>query len=579
MKKILPLFICLLLSYHAFAQNVGVGTASPVARLHVADSSVLFGAAGDVNFISPGNPPISGAGRRMMWYPDKAAFRIGYVDGNQWDKSNIGFYSFATGSGNMANGGFSTAMGGGTTASGAYSTTSNYMTTASGFGSTAFGFRTTAKAHGSIALGTLNDDTDTPDGFNPAANDRIFQLGNGDMNTFIKSNALTVLRNGYIGMGTLLPQAPLHLKSNYINPVIIDGGDAMYVTLAENGIYKGYIGSYYGNPDDVDFGTYAGSSGAVHLTTNNSTPRLTVLQNGNVGVGTTVPLATLHVARGSSPGGTAMFSGTTHISYFNYSTNEDTYIRPGKDNGYVIINDIPNGRVGVGVNNPSFKLDVGDRMRIRTGASGSAGLYLNNSTNLAQPAFIGMEDDTHVGLYGNVSGWKFSMNTQTGALKINNSEGSAGQVLQSNGASAPSWGNPLTALYDNMTEYSQSAVVNMNNPGPGSAYSIPGLTSITLVITSVSKVIFSGGVRVQRSACGGCGSISQFFQLSIASPFTSLAESAIFLSPLESAILPTGMRFHTLGPGTYTINATIFNGSGGTGTATEGWLNIIVVPQ
>ena len=95
MKKKFLSFIFVLLSYHSFAQNVGVGTTSPLARFHVANSSVLFGAIGDANLLSPGNPPISGAGRRMMWYPDKAAFRVGYVPAGEWDKVNIGNYSAA----------------------------------------------------------------------------------------------------------------------------------------------------------------------------------------------------------------------------------------------------------------------------------------------------------------------------------------------------------------------------------------------------------------------------------------------------------------------------------------------------
>src|SRR6266404_369571 len=64
--------------YNNNAGNVGIGTSNPAARLHVADSSVLFSATGIVPG-TPGNPPISGAGRRMMWYAGKAAFRVGYV--------------------------------------------------------------------------------------------------------------------------------------------------------------------------------------------------------------------------------------------------------------------------------------------------------------------------------------------------------------------------------------------------------------------------------------------------------------------------------------------------------------------
>ncbi|HEX2207140.1 MAG TPA: hypothetical protein VHG93_05620, partial [Longimicrobium sp.] len=56
--------------------------------------------------------PASGAGWRMMWHPQKVAFRAGYVDaGNQWDESNIGYYSWAGGALTRAAGIYSFAMG------------------------------------------------------------------------------------------------------------------------------------------------------------------------------------------------------------------------------------------------------------------------------------------------------------------------------------------------------------------------------------------------------------------------------------------------------------------------------------
>lgn len=78
------------------AGNVGIGTSAPSAKLHVADSNVVFTANGLVP-ATPGNPPVSGEGRRMMWYADKAAFRSGYVINNYWDKDSIGNYSVAAG--------------------------------------------------------------------------------------------------------------------------------------------------------------------------------------------------------------------------------------------------------------------------------------------------------------------------------------------------------------------------------------------------------------------------------------------------------------------------------------------------
>src|SRR4051812_30352673 len=108
MKKFsISLFIIFFVVPEMFAQNVGIGTTNPVARLHVADSNVLFSANGDVPFPVFRNPPVSGQGRRMMWYPDKAAFRAGYVSGANWDKDSIGSYSFATGSDAKAKGNYS----------------------------------------------------------------------------------------------------------------------------------------------------------------------------------------------------------------------------------------------------------------------------------------------------------------------------------------------------------------------------------------------------------------------------------------------------------------------------------------
>ncbi|MBL0144781.1 MAG: hypothetical protein IPP48_02510 [Chitinophagaceae bacterium] len=108
--------------------NIGINTTNPIARLHVADSCVVFSANGSP--IYPASPsPITGPGRRMLWYADKAAFRAGYVDGVQWDTDSIGVYSFAVGYNTKAKD-YSTALGTDTKASngslstGAYSTAS-----------------------------------------------------------------------------------------------------------------------------------------------------------------------------------------------------------------------------------------------------------------------------------------------------------------------------------------------------------------------------------------------------------------------------------------------------------------------
>jgi hypothetical protein len=160
MKRIAITFLFVTTSLYANAQ-VGIGTLTPKAGLHVADSSVVFAAPGDVAETKP--VPVTGEGRRMMWYVDKAAFRAGYVgsfSSSYWDAPNIGNYSFAVGQHVRASGESSFAGGLGTTASGEASVALGSYGTASA--DRALTFNGTASGVGAIALGSgaqaTNDD-------------------------------------------------------------------------------------------------------------------------------------------------------------------------------------------------------------------------------------------------------------------------------------------------------------------------------------------------------------------------------------------------------------------------------------
>jgi hypothetical protein len=217
------------------AQNVGIGTITPAARLHVTDSAVLFSAAGSIP-ITKGNPPASGGGRRMMWYPDKAAFRSGYVENFNWDKDSIGNYSFAVGRNTKAKGESSMAIGVGASAlnlntvaigadavaigiqsfafgafsvsRGDFSTAIGYEATSSGDLSVAIGRTVTARARNSVAVGQYNDSIAGSSQTLTVATDPVFIIGNGAGNNS-RSNAMTVLKNGKIGIGTTNPSIGL----------------------------------------------------------------------------------------------------------------------------------------------------------------------------------------------------------------------------------------------------------------------------------------------------------------------------------------------------------------------------------
>jgi hypothetical protein len=84
--------------------------------------------------------PAEGAGTRMMWYPEKAAFRAGYINGTQWDDANIGLYSVAMGQSSRASGDNSVALGLRSTAANGSSLAVGEDNTATGYASVALGY-------------------------------------------------------------------------------------------------------------------------------------------------------------------------------------------------------------------------------------------------------------------------------------------------------------------------------------------------------------------------------------------------------------------------------------------------------
>jgi hypothetical protein len=79
---------------------------------------------------------------------------------------------------------------------------------------------------------------------------------------------------------------------------------------------------------------------------------------------------------------------------------------------------LANGNTGVGVLSPTDRLEVGGRLRLHASAV-SAGLFLNNAANTTTTAFIGMANDNLVGFFGNaLSNWGLVMHTGTGNVGI-----------------------------------------------------------------------------------------------------------------------------------------------------------------
>ena len=261
---------------------------------------------------------------------------------------------------------------------------------------------------------------------------------------------------GFVGIGTATPAERLHVSGTESNISTFNGGNQMYITLSENNVPKGYIGSFNQSvtANDVDFGTYSGTNGAVHLITQ-GTPRLTVSNAGNIGIGLPTPNAPLQFSNSIVNRKIVLYDNNNNDhQYYGFGINGGTlryqtdatgadhvfYSAASSATSNELMRITGTGNVGIGGIIPAFRLDVNGRMRIRDGGGGnSAGLWLNNTANSTTPAFVGMQTDNTVGFYGSTAGWGLVMNTGTGKITYQDGTQANGRVLTSDANGTASW--------------------------------------------------------------------------------------------------------------------------------------------
>ena len=229
-------------------KSVGIGTGASARG----DRSI---AIGDYSFASNSGAIVIGSGRAGG--PSSLALGDGaYADGNR--AVGIGVSSHADG--------FDAVAIGGGTATGSNAIAIGTSAIAEGQYSFTAGYGVKAKAAYSAVFGryNLSYSGENPNGWD--ATDPLFVIGNGT-NYDARNNALTMRKDGRLGLGTDFPAADLHIRQSSGGGLILQNGTdgnrwRLYSASGDNNLtFYNNIGTEIADIDDVT-GTYSALSDA-----------------------------------------------------------------------------------------------------------------------------------------------------------------------------------------------------------------------------------------------------------------------------------------------------------------------------
>lgn len=294
---------------------------------------------------------------------------------------------------------------------------------------------------------------------------------------------MRILNSGNVGIGTTSPTYRLEVLGGDGTHIGISGnlpaGDATqgligvtWRNATDNGRYSVFLadpdGGFGVTPRSWELWEYPSSAPGgccrprfrvISSHGLNPPSEVVIDAQGRVGIATTSPTNMLHaVYQGANNHATVMIDGPGNAQWGNVlmlrttgvgndgaamvfrSKNTKNWIVGGETTagtpGFQIREDggdgqfgsgfgtprvhvAPGGNVGIGNTDPAYILDVADRMRLRSGPSGTAGIWFNNTDNSNLLGFFGTRDNDILGMWGiGINDWHFNFHRQSGNVGI-----------------------------------------------------------------------------------------------------------------------------------------------------------------
>ncbi len=503
---------------------------------------------------------LSGIGTRMFFNPKKAAFRAGLVTGNVWDKDSVGGYSFATGFNTKAKGLSSVATGASTNATGDLSTAMGYFTNASGDNSTSMGYFTNSTGDKSVAMGG-------------------FTYATGDYSSAMGENTQA---NGYAGLAIGRYNDPIVLtQTNVIQtttPLFIIGNGTSALARSNVMVVR--------NDGNVGIGTSVPSSkleinGQIKIT--GGTPGAgKVLTCDAVGLGTwDIATPGPQGPTGlTGPAGSANISGTTNalIKFTSATAGGNSQVF---DNGT---------NVGIGTASPSSKLEINGQIKITGGTPGAGKVLTSDASGLATWATTssggGCTLDSAYDFGGRGQGR--IINADSGAVKIQGQDGlqvigtfGSGDDLDLTGAGTRMFFNPkksaFRAGYVSNTNWNKDSIGNysfaVGYDTKAKGYSSTAMGYYTEASGDSSTAFGSNTLASGKgsTAMGVNTNASGFYSTAMGH---STNATAIYSTALGTATNATGTNSTAIGY--YTSSVGCYSTSMGTFTKAHGYSSLVI---